>query len=130
MRLALRGAEETLRRLQEASMMAGNWLVNYRLTAARAKLRQAERHFAESDQHDEPLKPLSPQVHKPRRPVGPKRRRYRCAVCFAEELLYDSHVEREPVHYSVQRAEHGEWERIDCGAWEPVLRMPARKRAV
>lgn len=122
MRLAIREAEENLRRLQEASMMAGDWRADWSFTAARAKLRQAERHFAKKDPDPETLKPLSPRVHQ-RPPRGPRRQRYRCPSCFRETLLNESDLERDPMHSQLRKAGDG-WERVECGEWESVPRLP------
>lgn len=134
MRLAIRDAEDALRRLQEASMMAGDWEADWSLTAARAKLRKTERHFAKKDQHPEPLKPLSPRVRQ--RPVSetPNRRRYRCSECLREQLFYPgSAVVQEP-HYKIVDTLladgdeiRRERKRVVCGAWVPVKRLPRGK---
>lgn len=125
MRLAIREAEDGLRRLQEASMMAGDWRPDWSFTAARAKLRQVERHFAKKDPEPEELKPLSPRVHQ-RPPNGPRRRRYRCANCLQERLMRESDFEMESMHSRVKRTEDG-YERIECGEWQPVARLPRGK---
>lgn len=113
-----------LRLLQEADMMAGDWRPEWEFTAARAKLRQAERHFAKCDSHDEPLKPLSPQVRKPQPRTRPKRRRYRCTGCFTEMLWDAEVVDRHPTHRRMV-GERGNRVRVDCGDWELVERLPA-----
>jgi hypothetical protein len=125
MRLAVRAAEDGLRRLQEASMMAGDWRAEWGLVAARAKLRQVERHFAATDDHPEPLKALSPRVRE-RVSTQPRRRRYRCSGCFTEVLMSDADVERP---YGGHHFRHRTGNRLAevCGDWEPVARMPRGK---
>ena len=127
MRLAIREAEEGLRLLQESAMMAGDWLADFRLTAARAKLRQAERHFAEGDKDPEALKPLSPRVHV-RPPRGPRRSRFRCTCCFTESLRTPGDQERDHRHVRYEKVDD-RYVIFYCGDWEPVARMPARKKA-
>ena len=122
MRLAIREAEDGLRLLQEASMMAGDWQPDWKFTAARAKLRQAERYFAGKDPHPESLKPLSPRVHQ-HPPRGPRRQRYRCPTCFRERLLSEQDIERESYCIRHRKVEGG-YERIECGEWEMVARLP------
>lgn len=134
MRSAIRDAEETLRLLQEADMMAGDWEADWSLNAARAKLRKTERHFARKDQHPEPLKPLSPRVRP--RPVStqPNRRRYRCTGCFIEQLFYPESLPNEGEHHRLTDTIVADGdriirkrERVLCGEWEPVARMPRGK---
>lgn len=134
MRLAIRKTDEALRLLQEAAMMAGDWEADWKFNAARAKLRQAERHFAKRDQHDEQLRPLSPRVRARRVSTLPNRRRYRCTGCFVEQLFYPESIGMDGQHYQIEDTIVADGERILrrrervlCGEWEPVKRMPRGK---
>src|ERR1039458_9979811 len=87
LRLAIRDLEADLERIHmsPATVLSRTFGRGY-LHRARTALRQAERHFAQSDPDPEPLKPLSPSLGR-RTATRPRRKRYRCPVCFSEELL-------------------------------------------
>lgn len=119
LRLAVREIEAELERvhMSPATALPG-WGRDY-LHRARTALRQAERHFAASDPDSEPLKPLSPTLGQRRVDTRPRRKRYRCPVCFVEQLLSDSDLEH---HYDRHRYAGA----LCSGAMEPLARMKQR----
>lgn len=122
LRIAIRDLEADLERIHmsPATVLSHTFGRGY-LHRARTALRQAERHFAQSDPDPEPLKPLAPTLGKRRVDTRPRRKRYRCPVCFCEELIGPEAL-AEGGHYEAGRHHTGG---APCsGAFEPVARLP------
>ena len=115
-RHAIRDAEAQVERIHMSPAAALCWSADWYLRKARLALRQAERAMADADDPRlPPLEKLRAQIRDRAPQTRPRRRRYRCPVCFTEGLYDASYVEQ----YACVRGGH------DPARFEPVARRKA-----